>query len=130
MFRLVGSTERMWNLVAGENTEEMCRSSGDMVPEENALDTLDSRSEKREADGDGMDKKRIAECNEEESAELSSTPTEAWRFVKINIPKEIGASLIENVPANATVARLMRLAQDWGRWRSMVAHINQDTAHR
>ena len=41
-----------------------------------------------------------------------------------------GASLVEDVPGNATVAGLVRMAQDRERWRSMVAHDNQNTAHR
>ena len=41
-----------------------------------------------------------------------------------------GSSHIEDIPGEMTVAGLVRLAQDRGRWRSMVAHVNQDMAPR
>ena len=41
-----------------------------------------------------------------------------------------GTSLIRDIPGEMTVAGLVRLAQDRGRWRSMVAHVNQDMAPR
>ena len=41
-----------------------------------------------------------------------------------------GSSLIRDIPGEMTVAGLVRLAQDRGRWRSMVAHVNQDMAPR
>ena len=43
---------------------------------------------------------------------------------------KFGASLIEDIPGEVTVAGLVRLAQDRERWRSMVAHVNQDMALR
>ena len=41
-----------------------------------------------------------------------------------------GSSLIQDIPGEMTAAELVRLAQDRGRWRSMVAHVKQDMAHR
>ena len=43
---------------------------------------------------------------------------------------KFGSSLIEDIPGEMTVAGLVRLAQDRERWRSVVAHVNQDMALR
>ena len=43
---------------------------------------------------------------------------------------KFSVSLIEDILGNAVVAMLVRMAQHRESWRSMVAPVNQDTAHR